>query len=183
MTLLDAPRSRPTVADDDARTRPLQARPATQPRPTRDPVLVEPGSPAGERGHEVTRGMRIRRLRLGSVAVLASVFWALIALTLVGTVVVVWQVARSFGFVDSFEETITTSLGLEAFEVDGSSLFPLVAGAVAALCVFGWLATLALAAVYNAACRAFGGLAVETGPLPRRPRRPTWRERLSSLTR
>jgi hypothetical protein len=145
-----------------------------------DPAGTTTDQPAEHRAGEhrtAARGMRIRRVRLKSIAKLAFVFWLLAGLILVGTVVVVWNVAQSFGFVESFEETITTSLGLETFEIDGAGIFSVVAGGIAALCVFGWVTTLAMAAVYNAACRVLGGLAVETGPLRRRRRVFSWRHR------
>ncbi|HEX4903463.1 MAG TPA: DUF3566 domain-containing protein [Acidimicrobiales bacterium] len=184
MTLLDAPRSTPDESP---------VRPRTGPRPLRAPAAPEEEAPdraAGAADVErapiqpsrpvAPRGMQIRRVRLGSVAKLAAVFWVLLGLVLVATVVVVWNVVQSFGFVESFEETVTTSLGLERFEIDGGGIFRLVAGGIAALCAFGWLCTIALAAVFNAASDALGGLAVETGPLQQRGRVSSWVRRWST---
>lgn len=187
MTLLDAPRSRPAPTRVRPRTepRPLRAHPAEEVEPAgQTGAVTEVGGTRIDPSGEITyRGMRIRRVRLKSVAKLASVFWLLLGLVLVGTVVVVWNVAQSFGFVESFEETVTTSLGLERFEIDGGGIFRVVAAGIAALCAFGWVCTIALAAVYNAACGAFGGLAVETGPLQRRRRVFSWRHgRFISVT-
>ncbi len=147
---------------DDHRRRP-DARPDE--RPLHGPVHVEPG------GHITWRGMRIRRVRLASVAKLSLVFWLLAFAVLLGTVVVVWNAARAFGFITDLEEVVTTSLGLdEEFTVDGQALFRVTAAVVAFLSTLGWLMTLLLAAVYNASCAVLGGLAVDTGPLQRRRR-------------
>lgn len=139
------------------RARPLQARRADSGRAGRQP-----------------RGLRIHRVRLGSLASIAAVFWLLAFGVLFGTVVVVWSVVNAFGYVDSLEETIATSLALESFEIRGGSMAGAVAGGLAALCALGWVATLAVGVVFNAVGAAFGGLAVETRPLsrPRSARRP-----------
>jgi len=174
MTLLDEPRTRSTSAPDHAR-----AEPAPRPDRSADAEVIDlrpdrpvprGRSPIDPSGRITYRGMRIRRVRLGSVAQISFVFWLLGYLVVIGTIAAVWNVARALGFVDSFEETMITSLGLESFEVDGAGLFGIAAVAFAVLCVLGWLATIAMAAVYNATCGVFGGLAVETGP-PRRRRR------------
>ena len=164
-------RSRPlTVADarradiDLTRDEPPAPRHQPDPRPVQGPVQVEPG------GRIAWRGMRIRRVRLGSVATLALVFWLLAFAVLLGTVAVVWNVAEAFGFIEEIEEVVVTSLGLDSFEIDGGALFGLAAAATAFLCALGWVMTVLLAAVYNASCAVFGGLAVETGPLQRRRR-------------
>ena len=116
------------------------------------------------------RGMRIRRVRIGSVAIVAAVFWTLGHLVTVGTLVALWNVAQSLGFVADVEDALVTSLGLDAFEIDGGSLFRVVSLGAAVLAAIGWLLTVLLAAVYNATCALFGGVAVETGPLQRRRR-------------
>lgn len=128
-------------------------------------------------GRIAYRGMRIRRVRLKSVAKLSLVFWLLAFAVIIGTVVALWNIARALGLVESFEQTMITSLGLETFEIDGGGIFGVVLGGTALLCVLGWLGTIAMAAVYNAACGVLGGLAVETGPLQRRRRVFSWRHR------
>lgn len=128
------------------------------------PVQIDPT------GRIPWRGMRIRRLRLTSVATLSAIFWALAFAVLLGSAVVVWNVARAFGFVTEIEDVVVTTLGLDAFEIDGSALFGIAAAATAFLTVLGWVMTVLMAAVYNASCAVFGGLAVETGPLQRRHR-------------
>jgi hypothetical protein len=157
---VDSPR-----ADDDA-TIDLDAETRPHGGPRIDPS-----------GRIAYRGMRIRRVRLKSVAKLSFVFWLLAFAVIIGTVVTLWNVARALGLVESFEETMVTSLGLETFEIDGSGIFGVVLGGTAILCVLGWLGTIAMAAVYNAACGVLGGLAVETGPLQRRRRVFSWRHR------
>lgn len=132
--------------------------------PVHGPVRIEPG------GRIPWRGMRIRRVRLSSVAKLSAIFWLLAAAVLLGSAVLVWNVARTFGFISEIEEVVTTSLGLDAFEIDGSALFGIAAAATAFVTVLGWVMTILMAAVYNASCAVFGGLAVETGPLQRRRR-------------
>lgn len=164
-------RSRPLTAADARRadidlTRHEAPAPRQEPdpRPVQGPVQVEPG------GRLAWRGMRIRRVRLGSVATLAFVFWLVAFAVLLGTVAVVWNVARAFGFIEEIEEVVVTSLGLDSFEIDGGALLGLAAAATAFLCALGWMMTVLMAAVYNASCAVFGGLAVETGPLQRRRR-------------
>lgn len=164
-------RSRPLTAADAHRadidlTREDGPGPRHEPdhRPVQGPVQVEPG------GRIAWRGMRIQRVRLGSVATLALVFWLLASVVLLGTVAVVWNVARAFGFISEIEEVVVTSLGLDSFDIDGGALFGIAAAATAFLCTLGWMLTVLMAAVYNASCAVFGGLAVETGPLQRRRR-------------
>ena len=147
------------VPDDGARLRA-----GDEHRPVHGPVQIDPS------GRMPWRGMRIRRVRLVSVAKLSFVFWLLAFGVLLGTTVVVWNVARAFGFIGEIESTVVTSLGIETFEIDGGALFGIAAAAIAFLTVLGWLMTILLAAVYNASCAVFGGLAVETGPLQRRKR-------------
>lgn len=133
-------------------------------RPEHGPVQIDPS------GRIPWRGMRIRRVKLLSVAKLSFIFWLLAFGVLLGTTVAVWNVARAFGFIGEIETTIVTSLGIDAFEIDGGALFGIAAATVAFLTVLGWVMTILLAAVYNASCAVFGGLAVETGPLKRRKR-------------
>ena len=128
------------------------------------PVQIDPS------GRVPWRGMRIRRVRLLSVAKLSFIFWALAFAVLLGTTVAVWTAARAFGFIGEIETTVVTALGIDAFEIDGGALFRIAATAVAFLTMLGWVMTILLAAVYNASCAVFGGLAVETGPLKRRKR-------------
>ncbi len=135
------------------------------------PVVVDPS------GRVPWRGMRIRRVRLASVAKISMVFSALGFVVVVATAVLLWSVARGLGLVESLEQTMTTSLGLETFQIDGGSLFRLLVTLSLILSVFGWLVTVLLAAVYNASCAVFGGLAVETGPLRRRHRVFSFRHR------
>lgn len=133
-------------------------------RPMHGPVEIDPS------GRIPWRGMRIRRVRLQSVAKLSFIFWALTFAVLLGSTVLVWNVARAFGLISEVETAVVTSLGIDAFEIDGGALFGIAAATVAFLTVLGWIMTILLAAVYNASCAVFGGLAVETGPLQRRKR-------------
>ena len=133
-------------------------------RPVHGPVQIDPS------GRIPWRGMRIRRVKLLSVAKLSFIFWLLAFGVLLGTTVAVWNVARAFGFIGEIETTVVSSLGIDAFEIDGGALFGIAAATVAFLTVLGWVMTILLAAVYNASCAVFGGLAVETGPLKRRKR-------------
>ena len=144
----------------DATPQPLEA----DQRPMHGPVQIDPS------GRMPWRGMRIRRVRLLSVAKLSLIFWLLAFAVLLGTTVAVWNVARAFGFIGEIETTVVTALGIDAFEIHGGALFRVAAAAVAFLTVLGWMMTILLAAVYNASCAVFGGLAVETGPLNRRKR-------------
>lgn len=146
----------------DAAERP--PRPAEGDRGVHGPVQIDPS------GRMDWRGMRIRRVRLLSVAKLAFIFWALAFVVLLGTTVVVWNVARAFGFISGIEESVVSALGIDAFQIDGGALFGIAAAVVGFLSVLGWVMTILLAAVYNASCAVFGGLAVETGPLKRRKR-------------
>lgn len=148
-----------------------------QPDATDEPIRTADGRIIDPSGRIAFRGMRIRRVRLKSVAKISFIFWLLAFAVFLGTVVAVWNIAQAFGYVESFEETMITSLGLETFEIDGGGMFGVVATGLALLCTLGWLTTLALAAVYNAACGVLGGLAVETGPLQRRRRVFSWRHR------
>lgn len=132
----------------------------------------------GPLGAVPVRGMRIQRVRLRSVAKIAAVFFTLGYITVVGTIVVVWNAALALGFVDSLEETVTTALGLDdRFTLIGSDLFQLVLVGVALVMFFGLVVTILMAVVFNVTCSLFGGLAVETGPLRRRHRVFSWRHR------
>lgn len=133
-------------------------------RPVHGPVQIDPS------GRMTWRGMRIRRVRLLSVAKLSLIFWLLAFGVLLGTTVLVWNVARAFGVISELETAVITSLGIDAFAIDGGALFGIAAAVVAFITVLGWVMTILLAAVYNASCAVFGGLAVETGPLKRRKR-------------
>lgn len=139
-------------------------------RPVHGPVEVHGPVQIDPSGRIPWRGMRIRRVRLLSVAKLSFIFWVLAFAVLLGTTVAVWTAARAFGFIGEIETTVITALGIDAFEIDGGALFRIAAAAVAFLTILGWVMTILLAAVYNASCAVFGGLAVETGPLKRRKR-------------
>lgn len=149
------------ITDHDAV---LTRRPRGDERPMFGSVQFDPS------GRMPWRGMRIRRVRLLSVAKLSFIFWLLAFGVLLGTTVVVWNVAQAFGLIGEIETSVVAALGIEAFEIDGGALFGIVASAVAFVTVLGWVMTILLAAVYNASCAVFGGLAVETGPLQRRKR-------------
>jgi hypothetical protein len=153
-------------AHDDADRHPVahDDRPVHGPVEVHGPVQIDPS------GRIPWRGMRIRRVRLLSVAKLSLIFWLLAFAVLLGTTVAVWTAARAFGFIGEIETTVVTALGIDAFEIDGGALFRIAAAAVAFLTMLGWVMTILLAAVYNASCAVFGGLAVETGPLKRRKR-------------
>lgn len=181
MTLLE---DRSTEARDDSPTadaepttehHPVEHREVEHPEVDHDvdhhgPIRTADGRLIDPEGRIAFRGMRIRRVRLKSVAKISLVFWLLAFVIIVATIVAIWNIGQSFGYIDSFEETITTSLGLETFEIDGGGIFGVIATAVGVMCLLGWLGTLAMAAVYNAACGVLGGLALETGPLQRRHR-------------
>lgn len=140
------------------------SRPRTDDQPRRGAVQIDPS------GRIPWRGMRIRRVRLLSVAKLSFIFWVLAFGVLLGTTVVVWNVARAFGLISEVETAVVSALGIDAFQIDGGALFGIVAAGVAFVSLLGWVMTIMLAAVYNASCAVFGGLAVETGPLQRRKR-------------
>lgn len=122
-------------------------------------------------------GMRIRRVRIKSVATIAAVFGALGYVTVLGTLVVVWNVAQRLGFVETLEDTLATSLGLESYEIVGQVLFELLLVGVGIAAVLGVLITIVLAFVYNVTCALLGGLAVETAPLRRAKRVFSLRDR------
>lgn len=130
----------------------------------------DPGEPGPVILPPEPRGMRIRRVRITSVAKLASVFFVLGYLVTMGTLVALWNVGQRLGFVTDFEELVETSLGLESFDVTGADLFELAGVSLGIVFAIGLVATVLLAIVYNAACTLLGGLAVETAPL-RRPRK------------
>lgn len=140
-----------------------------------DEHLDQPGRRAGDPGDPgpvilppEPRGMRIRRVRIKSVAKLSSVFFLLGYLVTMGTLVALWNVGQRLGFVTDFEDLVETSLGLESFDVTGADLFELAALSFGIVFAIGLVATVLLAIVYNAACTLLGGLAIETAPL-RRP--------------
>lgn len=178
--------SQPQSSDEDA-----EAQGATDRMPAEDeqgaPSENDHDSadrPAADDDYPVTtdgivgvRGMRIRRVRLRSVAKISAVFIALGYLVVMGSLVVLWNAALRLGFIDTIEETVTTSLGLETFTLVGQDLFDVFVVGAGMLAVFNYVVILALALVYNAACALFGGLAVETGPLHRRRRVFSWRHR------
>lgn len=175
MTLLDDPRTGPVDAPEQGVIDLTDEEPAHRSTPHARAASRRLRATPG--GRIAYRGMRVRRVRLRSLAVISFVFWLLAFGVLVGTSLVLWGVADAFGYIQSFEETMTTSLGLERFTLDGGALFGIVVGGAASLCVLGWLGTIAMAAVYNATAGAFGGLALETGPLARRRRALSWRHR------
>lgn len=115
-------------------------------------------------------GLRISRVRVGSVAKIAAVFFAVGHLAVMGTLVVCWNVLQQLGFVADLENLAVTSLGLETLVIDGQSLFEASAIVSGVLFAVGFLITILLAIVYNAACAFFGGVAVEVGPLRRSTR-------------
>lgn len=121
-------------------------------------------------GRMPSRGMRIRRVRLLSVAKLSAVFCLLGFGVVLATLVALWNVAQRLGYVADLEEMVITALGLDTFTISGEALFDVAVTVVGGLAVFGWVMTILLAGVYNATCAVLGGLAVETGPI-RRPRR------------
>jgi hypothetical protein len=147
----------------DAADAPIAGPPAPA-VPTAVPLLPHRPPPSG------ARGMRIRRLRLPSVAKIAGTFWVLAYLTLLATLVALWNAALSLGFIDEIEALATISLGLQSFDLVGQDLFDVAVFGLGLLTVLGFVLTLLLAIVYNATCQFFGGLAVETGPLRRRRR-------------
>ena len=123
-----------------------------------------------KRGLVRVRGMRVKRVRIWSVAKIAAVFFALGYAAVLATAVLTWAIANQIGVISSIEDTAVTSLGLETFQIAGAPLFQVFAVITGILTLFGYVITLLLAVIYNAAGSVFGGVAVETGPL-RRPRR------------
>ena len=121
-------------------------------------------------GRPPVRGLRIRRIRLWSVAKIAAVFYLLGYLATMATLVVVWNLALHLGFISTIEDAIASSLGLDSYQVVGQVLFNLFLVGVGVLALLGLIVTVLLAVVYNASCALFGGVALETAPL-RRPRR------------
>lgn len=138
-----------------------------------------PGASEGLHGPEIAvPGMRIRRVRLRSLAKIASAFFVLGWLVLVGTLIAIWNAAHAFGFIDTIEDTVTTSLGLDdPFTLAGSGMLPVVLVGAAMLMFFGLVLTLLLGLVYNVSCTVFGGLAIEVGPYRRRRLMFSWRHR------
>lgn len=132
-----------------------------QPPPASDAATA----PEDGRRLVAMRGMRIRRVRLASLAQIAAVFCGLAYGVLVGTTVVLWNVAQRLGLVEETQDLVATSLGLESFELVGQELFRLVVVGGGVLALLGLVTTLLLAVVYNVTCDLFGGLALETGPL------------------
>lgn len=153
------------------------------PRIDKVPLRLVDDSPEGRPEHSrspeiAVPGMRIRRVRLRSLAKIASVFFTLGWVVVVGTLIAIWNAAHAFGFVDTIEDTITTSLGLdEPFALQGSGLLPVVLVGVAVLMALGLVLTVLLGLVYNASAAVFGGLAVEVGPYRRRRLVLSWRHR------
>lgn len=159
---------------------PTELRPETTPAPDEivdeqeepDQPETDPAPDPGPREirFRTPKGMRIRRIRLKSVLKIASVFFVLGYLVTLASVVVIWNVAQQLGFVESVEETMVTSLGLDSFDIVGQELFDLAVVGFGLLFAMGLVVTLLLTIVYNATCALLGGLAVETGSL-RRPKR------------
>ena len=115
-------------------------------------------------------GIRIRRIRIGSAATIAAVFSTVGYLVVLGTLVTCWNVLQRLGFVADLEEAAITSLGLEAFVVDGQQLFELAAVVLGVAFGLAFVMLVLLSLVFNATCALFGGVALELGPL-RRARR------------
>lgn len=155
------PEERPT--SDDATAAEQQVETGRQAEQVQDPG-------PREIRFRTPKGMRIRRIRLKSVLKIASVFFLLGYLVTVASLVVIWNVAQRLDFVESVEETLVTSLGLESFDIVGQELFDLAVVGFGLLFAMGLVVTLLLTIVYNATCALLGGLAVETGSL-RRPKR------------
>ncbi len=162
--IIDLDRERTIPADrDDRPTTPTETVDAA---PTTDATVAHEPSP----GHRTVRGFRVRRVRLWSVAKIASVFYLLGYLATMATLVVVWNVALHLGFVSTIEDAIASSLGLDSYQVVGQVLFDLFLVGLGVLALVGLVVTVLLAVVYNASCTLFGGVALETAPL-RRARR------------
>ncbi|MDE0803448.1 MAG: DUF3566 domain-containing protein [Acidimicrobiales bacterium] len=138
-------------SDDDA----ASSRETTQRRP---------------RAPRMPPGVRVRRVRLGSVAKIAAVFSTVGAAAVLGALAAFWAVVQQLGIVDDIERLAVQSLGLETFTVDGQRLFELSAIGVAGIFGMGFVITLLLTLVYNASCSLFGGVALEFGPLRHRKR-------------
>lgn len=143
--------------------------------PDSDPESSPEPGPSARRSVRPTRprlpdGVRIRRIRLGSAAMVAAVFSTVGYLVVLGTLVTCWNVVQRLGFVTDLEEAAITSLGLESFVVDGQQLFELAAVVLGAAFALVFVMLVLLSLVFNATCALFGGVALEVGPL-RRTRR------------
>lgn len=169
----DEPRGRSDGADADEELIDLSAARDGRRDPDRDvgadgvptEVTVPP-----RRGLVRIRGMRVRRIRVGSVAKVAAVFFAIGYLAVLASAVLAWNLANQLGLVSNVEEMVVTSLGVDTFEVAGAALFEVFATVSGVLALFGYVVTVLLVLIYNAATTVLGGVALETGPL-RRPRR------------
>lgn len=114
-------------------------------------------------------GFRLQGVRVVSMAKIAAVLFGVGHLALLGTLVVCWNVLQQLGFVTDVEDMAITSLGLESFAIDGQQLFELAAIVTGVVFLLGFVITVLLTLVYNAACALLGGVALEVRPL----RRPT----------
>lgn len=117
-------------------------------------------------------GVRLRRVRLRSVAKVALLFWTVAYASLVGTAVVLWNAATHLGLISDTENLVVDALGMDSFDISGSSLFTTLAIGAGSICALGLIITLLLAIVYNVGGLLFGGLTVETEPLERSSRAP-----------
>lgn len=135
---------------------------------------------AAARPRTVHRGLRIRGVRIPSVAKTAFVFFAVGYVAILGTLVVVWNVMQWVGFIADIEDLLTTSLGLDAVRIAGADLLGLAVVGFGIIAIIGFGLTVLAAAIYNATGKIFGGVHVDT-TLTRR-RRPIARRRRSRRT-
>ncbi len=110
----------------------------------------------------MSRVLRIRGVRLASVAKMALVFYTVGYVAALGTIVVLWNVMQWVGFITTAEDALTTSLGLDDVTISGSDLLGVAVFGFGIIAVFGFVMTLLAALVYNAAGNIFGGLHLDT---------------------
>lgn len=118
--------------------------------------------------------LRFGRVRVLSLAKIATVFSVVGFLVMVGSVTLLWNVLIRLGLVASAEDSISTALGLDDFAIAGGDWFWLLVAGSGALFLFLLLMVVLLALVYNATCALVGGVAIEARPV----RRPSFVQRL-----
>ena len=123
----------------------------------------ETGSPTPPTRAPRRAGLRLRRVRLASVAKVAFVLFTVAYASTVASMVVLWNVAQRIGLVDEVEGLLGTALGMEDFVASGSWLFGLVALGAGILCLLGFVLSVLVAVVYNVSGSLFGGLTFDVG--------------------
>lgn len=143
---------------------------ADDPSAIDEPGRVRPDRTSTRR--RATRGIQLSRVRISSVVKVSLVFFVVAYGSLVGTAVMLWNLAQRLGLVGSVESSFNSALGTDTFAITGDALFGAVAIGIAALCLLGLIVTVLLALVYNVTGMLFGGLAFDAKPLAERRRAP-----------